>query len=267
MFERLVEKRDAWWWHKSNAAAREAIARGAMAWRFDSLVVTEYPKSGGTWLSQMIGEATGLEYPRNRYPVLHDSVLHGCWLNPSKKHRTVVLFRDGRDVMTSYYFHLVYPKAITSAKYSDRVREKTGVIDPTKVEANLERFIEWAFTEGFPGWTWADFVDRWWDDRSVVATSYERLTSDPRAELCRILDGIQVDVTPSAIDRAVDRFSFSAQSGRERGDSDDRSFVRKGIVGDWENHFSISARKLFDELAGDQLVLAGYAPDRGWIDR
>ena len=265
MLESLLNKRDAWWWHKSNAALREVIARGGMAWRFESLVVTEYPKSGGTWLSQMLGAATGLEYARNRYPVLRDSVLHGCWLEPSKKHRTVALFRDGRDVMASYYFHMAYPKEITSRKYGERVREKTGVVDPTAVTENLERFIEWAFTEGFPGWTWSEFIDRWFQDESVVSTSYEALTNNTTSEVTRILLELGFTVEQTAVAEAVDTFSFEAQSGRKKGQSDDASFVRKGVVGDWENHFTPRARQLFDSFAGPQLIKAGYERDHSWV--
>lgn len=261
---RIVEKRDAWWWHKSNAGLRELVARGAFAWKFDALVVTEYPKSGGTWLSQMLGAATGYDYARNRYPVLHDSVLHGCWLNVSKRHKTVVLFRDGRDVMASYYFHLVYPKEITSAKYSDKVREKTAVDDPTLVHENIDRFIEWAFTEGFPGWTWAEFIDRWWNEDGVVKTSYEALTANTHTELTRVLSELEIDVSAEAIADAVERYSFEAQSGRSRGEAENESFVRKGVVGDWVNHFTPTAAAYFEQVAGRQLVIAGYAEDSSW---
>ena len=188
----MIKKRDTWWWHKSNAAIREAIARGYFRPLFSSVVVTEYPKSGGTWLSQMLSEVTGLPYPRNRYPVLRDSVLHGCWLRPANEHKTVVLFRDGRDVISSYYYHLVYPKEITSAKYSAKVRRKTLSSPPEDIHSNLCKFIEWAFTEGFPGWTWADFIDRWWDDDIQSKTSYEQLKKNTHHELSRILKEINI---------------------------------------------------------------------------
>jgi len=42
------------------------------------------------------------------------------------------------------------------------------------------------------------------------------------------------------------------------------SFMRKGIVGDWKNHFSKEARKLFDELAGEQLIMLGYEAGHDW---
>jgi len=262
----VIKKRDIWWWHKSNAALREAIARGYFKSFFSPIVVTEYPKSGGTWLSQMLSEVTGLPYPRNRFPVLADSVLHGCWLNPDPCHKTVVLFRDGRDVISSYYYHLMYPKEITSAKYSAKVRKETLSSTPEDVQGNLYSFIEWAFTDGFPGWTWAEFVDRWWDDDSNPKTSYESLTNDPLGELTRLVKELGFKVDQQQLVSAVDKYSFQNQSGRTPGQANQKSFVRKGIVGDWVNCFDGDSARLFNSLAGDQLIKAGYESNKQWAN-
>ena len=50
--------------------------------------------------------------------------------------------------------------------------------------------------------------------------------------------------------------------GRERGQEDTRSHFRKGIVGDWVNHFDIAAWRACDEIAGTLLEQLGY--DRQW---
>ena len=261
----MIKKRDIWWWHKSNAALREVIAHGYFKYFFSSVVVTEYPKSGGTWLSQMLSEVTGMPYARNRYPVFTDSILHGCWLNPDPDHKTVVLFRDGRDVLASYYYHLVYPKEITSAKYSAKVREKTLQSSPENVHKNLCSFIEWAFDEGFPGWTWSDFIDRWWEDDTNPKSSYEKLTQNTLEELTRILDELSIPIEQESIAAAIEKFSFENQSGRSTGQVDQKSFVRKGIVGDWVNCFDRDSARLFNTLAGDQLIKAGYETNDDWV--
>jgi hypothetical protein len=53
-------------------------------------------------------------------------------------------------------------------------------------------------------------------------------------------------------------------TGRAPGQEDRTNFIRKGVVGDWVNHFSREAAEVFDWLAGDTLVSLGYEPDRGW---
>ena len=55
--------------------------------------------------------------------------------------------------------------------------------------------------------------------------------------------------------------------GRKAGEEDRGSFIRKGVAGDWVNHFGPTAARRFDELAGDALVAVGYEEDRDWVDR
>jgi hypothetical protein len=55
----------------------------------------------------------------------------------------------------------------------------------------------------------------------------------------------------------AEEFSFERQAGRRPGEEDKRSFLRKGVVGDWRNHFSQEARETFDRYAGSELILLG----------
>ena len=145
------------------------------------------------------------------------------------------------------------------------VKRKVGVQDPEDVKRYMPAFIKWAYTEGFPGWTWADYVDRWLTDASATKTSYEALNKDTNLELTRILTQIGVCADERTVQNAVDKFSFAAQSGRKPGDRDNEAFVRKGVVGDWKNCFNREAALLFSELAGDQLIAAGYEKDNSWV--
>jgi sulfotransferase family protein len=49
------------------------------------------------------------------------------------------------------------------------------------------------------------------------------------------------------------------------GEENKRSFLRKGVVGDWRNQFSLEAREVFDRYAGEELILLGYEKDRKWV--
>jgi Sulfotransferase domain len=63
----------------------------------------------------------------------------------------------------------------------------------------------------------------------------------------------------------AEEFSFERQAGRRPGEEDKRSFRRRGMVGDWRNHFNHEARELFDRYAGSELILLGYERDRSWV--
>jgi hypothetical protein len=58
-------------------------------------VVNEFPKSGGTWVGQMLGQALGVPFPRNRLPVLRPSIMHGHYLHPWGMKNVVVCWPAG----------------------------------------------------------------------------------------------------------------------------------------------------------------------------
>jgi hypothetical protein len=77
-------------------------------------VVNEFPKSGGTSVGQMLGRALRVPFPRNRLPVLRTSIMHGHYLSPRAMKNVVVAWRDGRDVMVSWYHQQFVPHEWTN---------------------------------------------------------------------------------------------------------------------------------------------------------
>lgn len=253
-------------WFKANGALRYAIARGALNKFAKPIVVAEYPKSGGTWLSQMLSEATGMPYPRNRLPLLSRQIIHGLYRKVNPNIDTVVMWRDGRDTIVSFYYHLMFPKPNTSTKYSDMVKQQIGVRDPADIVELAPRFIEWAFEGGYPGFSWTDFVHAWSGRIGHVETSYEAMTHDAAGELRKVLDAFGYSGFDRAdIDHIVEEYSFANQSNRAPGEEDVTSFIRKGIVGDWQNAFNREAREVFHHYAGKELIQLGYEDDDSWV--
>jgi hypothetical protein len=67
------------------------------------------------------------------------------------------------------------------------------------------------------------------------------------------------------VESCVGSASFEKLSrGRERGQEDPSSFYRKGVAGDWKNHFSKEDRRVFKEEAGELLIRLGYEDDLDW---
>ena len=73
-----------------------------------SIIIVEYPKSGGTWLGQLMSGYLELPFPRNKFPTLLRSIYHSHYqpkyLIP-KNRKILWLVRDGRDISVSFYYH------------------------------------------------------------------------------------------------------------------------------------------------------------------
>ena len=229
-------------------------------------VINEYPKSGGTWVGQMLGRALGVPFPRNSFPVLRPSIMHGHYLSPWGMDNVVVVWRDGRDVMLSWY-HQQLSRHEWNRIQVERSRRELPLDDYDDVYGNLPAFIKYAFTRPHsPNFSWTDFVHRWHSCEDVVHVYYEDLHRDTPGELRRIVfELVDKELNLESAVGVADEFSFERQSGRRSGEENKRSFLRKGVVGDWRNQFSPEAREVFNRYAGEELILLGYEKDRKWV--
>ena len=233
-----------------------------------------YPKSGTVWLCNLLGNHLGLPYPREyQLPVMMASVVHAHWAWDERLPPAVYVRRDGRDVMVSLYFYST--RAVTMAKSPTRVRRLNQLFthlygpafDPADVRGNLPRFIEHELTSprATHGVPWHRHLDDWIGRPGVVSTSYEALLADTAGELHRVMtDLLGEEPDPVRAELAARRHEFARSTGRAAGTEDRMSFLRKGIAGDWANHFGREAGEVFDGLAGEALVRYGYAADRRW---
>ena len=93
---------------------------------------------------------------------------------------------------------------------------------------------------------------------------YEDLHGNPVPELARILDFLGLDNSDGIIEQCVAACDFSKLAGgRERGQESLQSHFRKGIVGDWRNHFDHETWAVFDAEAGELLATLGYPRETG----
>lgn len=93
---------------------------------------------------------------------------------------------------------------------------------------------------------------------------YEDLLQSPREEFGRIFDFLEAASDDKTVSRCVRRTGFKkASGGRERGEEDPCSGVRKGVAGDWKNVFTDRDAEIFREETGDLLVKFGYDADGG----
>lgn len=251
--------------------------------RNGSILIVEYPKSGGTWLGQLVSDYYGLPFPRNRFPLLKKSVFHSHylpkWRIPENK-KILFLVRDGRDVMVSLYYHqLIWnDKNKLNPKDVKYHREQTGFEDFDDVKGNMNEFIKYTFTEKpsklqhftYMG-NWFSYNNAWLNEMerpnpNIYMIRYEELLEDTYGAMYRMLSELfkEEQINSSKLRQTVDKFSFENQTKRKKGEEQKNSFLRKGISGDWKNYFGEEEKRSMKKYTKDLLVKLGYEKNENW---
>ena len=205
-------------------------------------------KSGSTWLRNVLRLMTDFEDIPERYrdprfadwvdiykmEKFLDDVDHASANYISKSHihnprlRDAILFhehvrvfdisRDVRDVLVSYYYHLL------------RMR---------KVREGFERFY-WLLGR-YKAYQIQQYHAVWGIGApNIYVTSFEKLKNDFDRETAAIADYLGLPLSEDRI-RCIKEATSLARQQKERGEEDKpehERFFRKGIIGDWKNHFT-----------------------------
>lgn len=85
-----------------------------------------------------------------------------------------------------------------------------------------------------------------------VEIEYARHKSDPKGQMAGLLEFIGLPHAEAEVNACIAAGDFrKASGGRQAGTEDRNSFFRKGVVGDWTNHFS--------QRAGDEIMALAEA--------
>lgn len=213
--------------------------------------VVAFPRSGTTWVSQLVADYLELPFPRRSLlPVACKAVVHGHDRVWKSYRKGVYVGRDGRDAMASLYL-----------RAPERMRR-----------GGIAAFVERHVTARKP-WAspcnWADHVRSYFEVRNpnVAFVRYEDLLQDGEAAFAKVmtdLTGGEADL--ERVRDAVRKFSFKRQAGgRPAGVEHRNAWLRKGQSGDWVNHLDLEAVEIFDRYCGDMLIQIGYEKDRSWV--
>ena len=264
----IAEPNKSLWWRRLNILLKRAMVHNVRGFGPPKIVLTEHPKSGGTWVSRMLADYLDMPDPGNRLPTRRRCVLHGHYLYVHGANDTIVMWRDGRDVVVSHYYFHLFRRRKTMPGWAEKQQERLGIADPRDIERYLPRYIEYCFTDGPPfNMSWTSFAETWRHRTGCVQTSYEAMREDPQREMKKLLEYLSLpEIDGAKLDACIAKSSFENVTGRKPGDEDAYSFARKGIVGDWKNRFTREAREVFDHYAGQTLIDLGYETDHSWVD-
>jgi len=196
------------------------------------------------------------QLPRNGYTVLK---LHtrpmpdNLALLERFQARAVVLFRDLRDICVSRYFVVLHHPRYRHHAYYNTVSQSEGLSHC--LEVIRDEFVPWI--RG-----WLPIVRRF--SERFLEIRYEDLRPDPRARLARVLDFYGIRRSPRQIDRIARHVAATTQFDLAANIRDGTVTARKGLVGDWKNHFTEEHVRKFKEGCGDVLIELGYERDLNW---
>ncbi len=227
-------------------------------------------KAGSQWLYKILLDCVGDRVVRTEMDVAHflkqpvqtgmiypavyltkqqfDSVLL-----PADSQRFVII-RDLRDTLISWYFSMkVSHPEIHSVIGDDRIRlnsltEEEGLlsaISRMRLIANIQLS---------------------WVEAGEPVIRYEDLLERDEAILQRVLlEQCQLPITRERLREVLQANRFEQSTGgRPRGQEDIHAHHRKGIAGDWRNHFTPRVTEAFKARYGNLLVATGYERDLNW---
>lgn len=180
--------------------------------------------------------------------------------------KVILLARDPRDVAVSAYARFnVMDKTGTDVESG---AQKMVVVDKIYKPKQKWRhkLITWLLSNNrlyFFAATargWRKFYEMWENINICYKVTYEALSANPKDTITGILKYLEIEVPSELIDEAIDKFAFEQIAKRKRGEEvkNDVAF-RKGIVGDYKNHFSKLALLIFRVRCGKIANKWGYS--------
>eukprot|EP00057_Strongylocentrotus_purpuratus_P008188 XP_011662662.1 PREDICTED: sulfotransferase 1A1 [Strongylocentrotus purpuratus] len=261
--------------------------------RDDDLFLTTYPKSGTTWVQQIVllihhdGDKSKLEgkhifsmvpfieavvgmskdnadtarmqsevaeekpSPRILKTQLPPRLLPAS-IHDGSKGKVIYIARNPKDMMVSY-FHFC------------------------KITANLPTYDSWdVFFEEFmadrvPRGSWFDSVLYWWkrkDDPTVLFLKFEDMKKSLKGAVKQISEFMCKSLSDETIESIVESSTFDAMKKNRNSNPDSlpqlqadaskkKTFLRKGVVGDWMNFFGDEQNERFDAVYKEKMAGSG----------
>ena len=244
--------------HKTASQWLRKILRDQRTYQYCGLDVYNYEEElpGGVDTRKITERTFDGAFPRSTIvtPIYID--LPGFQRLPKpESFRAFFVPRDPRDVVVSWYFSVKLSHKVMGL--IGEVREKLQALPE---EEGLQLVI--GFVDSRGGFaalrSWQRGVS---NDSRLRIFRYEDLTGDEQFATWRqLVAHCDIQMPDDVLREVLKEYAFSALTkGRERGAEDVKSHLRKGIHGDWKNHFTPIVEQKFRATTGGLVEELGYA--------
>ncbi|PIK58211.1 putative sulfotransferase 1C2A [Apostichopus japonicus] len=143
--------------------------------------------------------------------------------------------------------------------------------------AGWDEFLD-QFCKGLlPHGDWFEHNIYWWERRNepnVLFIKYEDMKKDLRASVLQVSQFLAKSLTDEQLDNICENVTFNnmrknpnvnpdSEGGLgtnwKKSNANHLTFLRKGIVGDWKNWFTVTQSEKFDELSRQKLAGTGLS--------
>lgn len=241
----------------------------------DDVLAVTYPKSGTIWMQEILplvlngGDLIPIQTIPNwdRTP----------WLEEQRLRFVVDQLKSPRALVTHFHYHLMPASFYKSkAKVIYVMRNPKDVLvsfyyfhqmaafleDPGTFEEFMDKFLEGKLVFG----KWTDHLKSWKNSElgdRIMFITYEEMKEDLPGSIKCISGFLGKNLSDEVIQKIAEHCSFNAMKNNPMSnfslvpkvymDSDKSPFLRKGVAGDWKQHFSSEQLSRFSSTISKEL--------------
>lgn len=233
-------------------------AVGVLGLNNQDVILTSFPRSGNTWVRFFFCNLISLIYWDGKivnFEILDETMpefgvnnllnswtytklprivkTHKSYLPFFSGKKTIMIMRDPRDVVVSYYYFSSNKKTINfDGTFSEFIRHK---------RLGLESWFRY---------------HKSWENIDKEIFNYENLKDNAHREFSRILNFLEISIPESVVSEAIIRSRFEkvkqnedrVKHYKETENKEGFTFARKGSSGDWVNYFSEEDLSYYNSL-------------------
>ncbi|GAB1291580.1 Sulfotransferase [Apodemus speciosus] len=245
----------------------------------EDVIILTYPKSGTNWLIEIVCLIQTKGDPKwiQSVPIWDRSP----WLETGYGY-PLIINKEGPRLMSSHLPIHLFPKSLFSskAKVIYVIRNPRDVLvsayffwgktNLVKNPGSMETYFEWFLKGNVLYGSWFEHVRGWLSMReydNFLVLYYEDIKKDTKGTIKKICDFLGKKLGPDELELVLKYSSFQAMKENNMSNfslitndevTNGLNLMRKGITGDWKNHFTVAQAEAFDKVFQEKM--SGFSP-------